>query len=128
MCGSAVVLLGGLDFTAGSRLGVGFEKIFDSKFENHVPFFSLDWVDTVDSRVKVYVYLHTITVRIKYSIRYEYLIRKQTEYWPFKNHFEFKSNPTPIQDRFYNIYRGRYVSWYTARKKLVLNRSCPVKP
>ncbi len=30
-----------------------------------------------------------ITVHIKY------LIRKQTEYWPFENHFEFESNPTP---------------------------------
>jgi hypothetical protein len=42
-------------------------------------------------------YTYTITVRIKYSIRYEYLIRKQTKYWPFENHFEFESNPTPKQ-------------------------------
>jgi hypothetical protein len=32
---------------------------------------------------------------MKHSIRYEYSIRKQTEYWPYKNHFEFESNPAP---------------------------------
>jgi hypothetical protein len=36
-----------------------------------------------------------ITVHMKYSIRFEYSIRKQTEYRPFENHFEFESNPTP---------------------------------